>query len=75
MFSRNQKMKITVGIYKSNDQSDTDDECVKVGIVDIDSSASIDELLDAARLLSPTQDDLETLNRMVFYRQEDGTEF
>lgn len=68
-------MKLIVEIYKSNDPSDTDDECVKVGSAELDSAVSIDELLDAARLLTDGQDDCETLNRMRFYRAEDGTEF
>lgn len=68
-------MKLIIEIYKSNELSDTDDECVKVGSVEIDSTTSIDELLESVRLLSHPQDDFETLNRMRFYRAEDGTEF
>ena len=66
-------MKLIIEIYKSNELSDTDDECVKALTVELDSSATIDDLLSFAEGLG--QDDCETLNRMRFYRAEDGTEF
>ncbi len=68
-------MKLIIEIYISNDPSDTDDECVKAGEIEIDSSSTIDELLDAARLLTDGQDDCETLSRIEVFRAPDGTEF
>ena len=68
-------MQLYLEIFKSNNLSDTDDQCKRVGVLHIDSSTKIDELLDAARSLTDGQDDLETLNRMRVFRAPDGTEF